>query len=283
MPHLTTSKQCIQKPVYTSCILMLILFSFYTTAAQQQDEIPPHQTFTLFSEKVNESRTINVWTPPEYDNPAASFPVLYMPDGGINEDFSHIAATIADLVKRKKIYPVILVGIENTQRRRDLTGPTIIEKDKAIAPIIGGAAQFRAFISEELFPFIDKRYRTSEQKGIIGESLAGLFVTETFLLHPGLFDFYIAFDPSLWWNNKFLLQQANALLKAFPATPKKFWFAASGTKDILGAVRKLAKIIGTSKIKNLDWQYTEERKEKHNTIFRAAKEKALIWSMGIKQ
>ena len=73
-----------------------------------------------------------------------------MPDGGIiDEDFPHIANTIAELMKTKKIPPIILVGIANTQRRRDLTGPTEVAKDKEIAPIVGGSEKFRAFILEE--------------------------------------------------------------------------------------------------------------------------------------
>ncbi len=79
---------------------------------------------------------------------------------------------------------MILVGIENTQRRRDLTGPTEDEEDKKIAPVVGGSEKFRAFINNELFTEINKRYRTGSEKGIIGESLAGLFVMKTFYTTP---------------------------------------------------------------------------------------------------
>ena len=42
-----------------------------------------------------------------------------MADGGIiDEDFPHIANTIAELMKTKKIPPIILVGIENTAKKR---------------------------------------------------------------------------------------------------------------------------------------------------------------------
>ena len=39
--------------------------------------------------------------------------------------------------------------------------------------MVGGSAAFRAFIAEELVPEIERRYRTSGARGIIGESLAG--------------------------------------------------------------------------------------------------------------
>ena len=183
------------------------------------------------------------------------------------------------MIKANKILPVILVGIENIQRRKDLTGPTTIEKDKENAPEIIGSEQFRAFINDELIPEINRRYRTTNKKGIIGESLAGLFVTETFLLKPELFDFYIAFDPSLWWSDKYLVKTANEYLDKFPDTKKTFWFAGSGAKDISKTVRRLSDILKTKNSKNIKWEYSNEKKEKHNTIFRATKEKAITWTL----
>ena len=202
-----------------------------------------------------------------------------MLDGGIKEDFPHIANTIAELIEAKKIPQIILVGIQNTQRRKDLTGQTRVEKDKEIAPVVGGSEQFRAFIAEELFPEVKKRYRATNKKGIIGESLAGLFVTETFILKPDLFDFYIAFDPSLWWNDQHLIKHTNKYLETFPTNQKTFWFTASGTKGISEPTAKLADILKAKNIKNINWNYSPEQKEKHSTIFRATKKKALIWTL----
>jgi predicted alpha/beta superfamily hydrolase len=257
-------------------INFLIVFNLQ---AQQNDSIPKHDTFTIASKKVNETRVINVWLPSEYSTSADALPVLYMADGGIQEDFPHIANTLAELINLKKIKPIILVGIENTQRRRDLTGETIIEEDKKIAAVVGGSKEFRAFIQEELFLEINKKYKTTAKKGIIGESLSGLFVTETFLLQPDMFDFYIAFDPSLWWNDTYLVKTANEELKHFSTKPKTFWFAGSSAKDIFKSTNKLAEILTSKNIQNLNWKYSPEKKEKHHTIFRATKEKALIWTL----
>lgn len=262
--------------IFLSGILFLTSCS---NASQPNDPIPEHETFTIQSKQVGEERTINVWTPEDYKSNIDSLMVLYMPDGGIKEDFPHIANTLNELVKANKIPPVILVGIENTQRRKDLTGPTIVEKDKEIAPIVSGSAQFRTFINEELIPEINNRYRTTNKKGIIGESLAGLFVTETFLLKPEMFDFYIAFDPSLWWNDKYLIKTANEHLDRFPDTKKTFWFAGSGAKDISETVGKLSDILKTKNSENIHWEYSNEKKEQHHTIFRATKEKAITWTL----
>lgn len=162
----------------------LIFFSCCFNAHAQSDPLPPYQTFQIKSVKVNEIRTINVWLPDNYNTSLDSLPVLYMADGGIKEDFPHVANTLAALIASKKIKPIILVGIENTQRRLDLTGPTLIEKDREIAPKVGGSENFRNFINDELFPEINKRYRTTNEKGIIGESLSGLLSSKRFYCNP---------------------------------------------------------------------------------------------------
>lgn len=270
------------KSICWHLLFAIVLLSSCAIAAQPNDPIPDHDTFTIDSKKVGETRTMNVWTPPGYKESNDSLPVLYMPDGGLKEDFSHLANTLAELVASKKIQPLILVGIENTQRRRDLTGPTEVAKDKEIAPVVGGSENFRAFIKNELFDEINKRYRTTNEKGIIGESLAGLFVTETFILHPDMFDYYIAFDPSLWRNNKELISTSHEHFLKFPTTPKRFWFAGSGAEDVSSTVGELAKVMENENMENLKWKYSDEPKEKHSTIFRATKEKALIWTLNAK-
>lgn len=261
---------------FLACFLLLAC----QNNAQPQDPIPTHDSFTIESKILSETRTINIWTPLNYKTSSDSLTVLYMPDGGIKEDFPHIANTLAELIESKRIKPVILVGIENTVRRRDLSGPTEVEEDKKIAPVIGGAEKFRAFIDVELFPEINKRYRTNSEKGIIGESLAGLFIVETLFTNPDMFDFYIAMDPSLWWNNQLLVKTAKTNLAQFPASSKRFWFAGSSAKDIAKHTKELAKILTEVNPTNLKWTYSNEPKEKHHTIYRATKEKALVWALG---
>lgn len=262
-----------------SYVLLAILLISCGSATPPADPIPAHETLNIESKILGETRVINIWTPPDYAKTGDSLPVLYMPDGGVKEDFPHIANTLSELIVSKKIPPTILVGIENTERRRDLTGPTKIAKDKEIAPVVGGSANFLNFITTELIPEINQKYRTTAEKGIIGESLAGLFVTETFFKHPDSFDYYIAFDPSIWWNDFDLGKTAKTDLSKFPTTEKRYWFAGSGATDISTHTQGLAKILKSANLPNLKWTYSDEPKEEHSTIFRATKEKAMIWTM----
>ena len=268
-----------QKTIYLLFTAILI-FSCKNNAVMHNDPIPKHDSLTISSKIVNEDRIINIWTPPKYKQSTDSLPVLYMPDGGIKEDFPHIANTLAKLIEQKSIPPIILVGIQNTERKRDLTGPTEIEEDKKIAPVVGESQNFRNFIKNELIVEIDKRYRTTNKKGIIGESLAGLFVVETLELQPNLFDFYIAMDPALWWNDQFLVKKAKENFKNNPIEKEtKFWFAGSNVQKETPFITELSNIIMTEKPKNLLYNYSDEPNEEHGTIYRATKEKALIWTL----
>lgn len=81
------------------------------------------ETFTIASKTLGEVRRINVYLPPGYaESPTTRLPVLYMPDGGMAEDFLHVAGLVQLSVGNGTMRPFVLVGIENTERRRDMRG-----------------------------------------------------------------------------------------------------------------------------------------------------------------
>jgi predicted alpha/beta superfamily hydrolase len=228
-------------------------------------------TFTIESKVMGETRRINVYLPPGYsESPDVRLPVLYMPDGGIAEDFLHVAGLVQVSVGNGTMRPFLLVGIENTQRRRDMTGPTENAEDKKIAPRVGGSETFRAFIRDELMPQVKKRYRTTDETAIVGESLAGLFVVETFLLAPDMFDTYIAFDPSLWWNDQKLVNGAAERLRSHPKLEKRLYFASSDQKEIAEIAQRFAELLGKNAPSGVRWHYEKMPEEKHSTIYHPA-------------
>lgn len=255
--------------------LVAALLAFASCATQTRDPIPRHDSITLDSGSLGEERTINIYTPAAYlTDPKARFPVLYMPDGGMDEDFPHIVATVASLIDEGAIAPMLVVGIPNTMRRRDLTGPTSITQDRTIAPVVGGSADFRAFLREELIPNIERRYRCSDRRAIVGESLAGLFVVETMLLEPKMFDCYIAVSPSLWWNDHKLVRDAASHLDAGKSHKMQLYLTCADETDIVPFAAQLAAIIGERAPGNLSMVFEPMPNERHHTIFRASKERA---------
>lgn len=264
------------------CALALLLLA-RTIAAQAApppapaDPIPPHDTFTVASRAVGEARRINVHVPSGYTASATTrFPVLYMPDGGLDEDFPHVVNTVDSLISLGAIRPVIVVGIPNTERRRDLTGPTRVHSDSTIAPHVGGSAAFRRFIRDELMPVVRQRYRTTDERSIVGESLAGLFIVETFLLEPAMFDRYVAFDPSVWWNNGALVDSAAAHIALLDNKPRTLFIGTSA--DMTDVAARLATLLRGAR-PALTFEYAPRADLTHATIFRALAPQALARSL----
>ena len=247
-----------------------------TVRVPRTDSVLAHETFTIQSARVGEARKINVYTPPRYIGTRREYPVLFMPDGGLDEDFPHVIKTVDSLIEARAIRPIIVVGIPNTERRRDLTGPTRVKSDSAIAPRVGGSAEFRRFLHEELVPEITRRYRTTGERGIMGESLAGLFVVEQFLLDPGLFNHYIAFDPSVWWNSGALVDASASLIARFDAKPRTLYLATSKEPSTAVGIARLDSLLRAAPPKGLRWTYERRVDLEHSTIFRGVKPKALV-------
>jgi predicted alpha/beta superfamily hydrolase len=244
-------------------------------AQQKAAALVVGDTFTIDSKILGETRRINVYLPPGYaESRDARVPVLYMPDGGMAEDFLHVAGLVQISVTNATMRPFLLVGIENTQRRRDLTGPTSNEEEKKIAPRVGGSEAFRRFIRDELMPQVRGRYRTTSESAIVGESLAGLFVVETFLVEPELFDTYIAIDPSLWWNNQELVNSAAERLRSRPNLEKTLYLANSNEERVEGVAQRFAEVMSKNAPSRTHWHFEPMPDEKHSTIYHPAALKA---------
>ncbi|MED5595647.1 alpha/beta hydrolase [Janthinobacterium sp. P210006] len=233
------------------------------------------ESFVIDSKALKEKRHINVYMARAWDTPPdAPLPVLYMPDGGVAEDFLHVAGLLQVSVANGTMRPFMLVGMQNTQRRRDLTGPTENAEDRKIAPVVGGASAYRDFIRDELMPEVKRRYRTTGETAIVGESLAGLFVVETYLLEPQLFDHYLAFDPSLWWNHGALPRQAAALLAKGKPGKRSLYLASSSETGIAVEVQRLSEVLEKQAPPGLQWHQEKMPAETHGTIYHPAALKA---------
>jgi predicted alpha/beta superfamily hydrolase len=123
-------------------------------------------------------------------------------------------------------------------------------------------------------PQVKARYRTSKETAVVGESLTGLFVVETFLLEPDLFDTYLAFDPSLWWDDQRLVADAARHLRAWPKLERTLYFASSEEKELTRITQRLATILAREAPPSVHWHYAKMPEEKHATIFHPAALKA---------
>ena len=94
------------------CLFLLAAHALRAQSPGAPGPLTIGQTFTLVSKVLGETRHINVYLPPGYaDSAALRLPVLYMPDGGVQEDFLHVAGLVQVSVGNGTMRPFILVGI----------------------------------------------------------------------------------------------------------------------------------------------------------------------------
>jgi predicted alpha/beta superfamily hydrolase len=167
---------------------------------------------TLASQALGEARTINVVLPAGYAKATAKrYPVIYLIDGGVDQDLLHVAGVVQLGSIWGRMGEAILVGVETKDRRRELVGKTTDPELLKKYPTAGSSAAFRAFLRDEVKPLIDTFYRTSGKGVVVGESLAGLFIVETYMAEPTLFEGYAAIDPSLWWDKEALAKRTDSI------------------------------------------------------------------------
>jgi predicted alpha/beta superfamily hydrolase len=197
--------------------------------------------------------------------------VLYLLDGGIHEDFLHIAGIASLAADFRGIREFILVGIEGIDRYHDLTHPTTVEADRQRLPTSGGADRFRGFLEAELKPFVEQRFRVTDESVLMGESAAGLFVVETLLRRPGLFQGYVAVSPMLWWDGGSLAREAPSLLgKPFPPARRLYLTIADEGGAMREGVDRLVEALKSVAPPDLVWTFVPMEHESHGTAFHPA-------------
>jgi hypothetical protein len=223
---------------------------------------------TIMSKSLGEERTLNIYLPQSYAEGDARYPVIWLIDGGIRQDFPHIAGLAQYGALSGLFREAIVVGVETRDRQRELTSPVADPEYLNEFPTHGGAAEFRAFIAEEAMPLIASAYRASGEDIALGESLAGIFIVESFLKAPGLFDSAVAISPSLWWDHGALAKGAAADLKRFDATERKIYLAiANEGGEMDAAMRALVDAIRKAKRPGLAWTFADRKDLTHATIY----------------
>jgi len=192
--------------------IVLIVLQYLTIHAQSKD-ITIGTIEILHSKILDEDRKIWIHIPKDevdYEGVDLKYPVLYLLDG--NGHFSSVVGMIERLSSKysdRAIPKMIVVGIENTDRTRDLT-PTKGNSahpyvSESLAEQSGGGENFLKFIKEELMPYIESNSPANSYKMFVGHSFGGLTVMHAFRHHTSFFNSYIAIDPSMSWSDGVLL------------------------------------------------------------------------------
>ena len=258
-------------------LALLALIACAPASAAAPEPIVIGQSWRLPSRLLGAERIINVWTPPGYSEGDRRYPVLYLVDGGLAQDFHHISGLAQLGALSWQTQEMIVVGIETVDRRRELAFP--VRRDLALQkeyPTAGESALFRRHLIEEVKPLIEAGYRTSGEDALLGESLAGLFIVETLLRQPGPFDTYIAIDPSLWWDDGRLSEEAAALLARHGPERRRLWLSiGSETADQPEHVDRLLAALRTRPASGLQLRFEPGPGLTHATIYHPTAYEAL--------
>lgn len=192
-------------------VLLVIWLSAFlgVLQAQQTSDLSIGQVHTLQSTVLHEERQINIALPYAYDTSKA-YPVVYVLDGGMDEDFLHITGLFQFFGMMYGLQEFIVVGVVNVDRKRDFTFAPMDSTYIREFPTTGHSGDFIQFLKQELIPFVQQNYRVNDTALYIGQSLGGLLTTEIVLHHPSMFSHYFIVSPSIWWDNGRLLEEAKA-------------------------------------------------------------------------
>lgn len=222
------------------CLLANLAFA---QGKEENQNIVIGKTDSVQSNILGEQRKIWVHVP---DGANQQYPVAYVLDG--DGHFSSVVGMTQQLslINGNTMCPkMIVVGIPNTDRTRDLT-PTHVDADLPMmdstsAKTSGGGENFIAFIEKELMPYIEAKYPTAPYKILIGHSFGGLTVMQTFTHHNHLFNAYICIDPSMWWDKEKLLKQTEKVLAEKKFEGKFLYLGIANTLEDGMNIKKVRK------------------------------------------
>jgi len=143
----------------------------------------------LHSDVLDEDRLLLIYLPRDYEDSDLSYPILYVCYGDQVRGYFAEAVHIVDrLSEEGRIPRMIIVGVANVQRYRDLSPDERQGRPSGIEP-------FSRFVSEEMIPFVDGMYRTKDFRVLMGPQAGAEFGFNTLAKRPGLFDAFILENP----------------------------------------------------------------------------------------
>lgn len=232
----------------------------------------------VHSAVLDEDRLIQVSLPASYDEfSTQNYPVLYLLDGESN--FHYLTGMMAKLSRAP--YPaipeMIVVGIVNTDRTRDLT-PSVVapDADESITKgragsKNGGNPQFFEFLETEVMPYIEKEYRTSDLTVFVGHSFGGITALNHLINGQKKMNAYIVHDPSIWWDSG-VMQKRYEALKGTEIAPTKLFLTQAGEavkdgqEEHYNNVQSFNSYLQTNPIDGLSYQFEGYAGEDHGSV-----------------
>ncbi|PLX12440.1 MAG: hypothetical protein C0598_06000 [Marinilabiliales bacterium] len=210
------------------------------------------------SEILQENRELIIYTPASYAFTNKKYPVLFLLDGKFH---FHHASGIVDFLSTQSIIPeMIVVAVVNTDRNKDFTPTKLSQR-----PQSGGADKFMDFFDKEVFPYLEKNYRTSNYRVLMGHSLGGTFATYALLQRPELFSSYISVSPYLMYDNNLLIRETLEKLKTDYKNKINFYMTVGNEPNYFETLDFFAQSVKTASPKGFNFSYVKRMDDNHGS------------------
>ncbi len=247
---------------------IILLVSTPSSAGSTGKDIVIGESVSIHSNILDEDRTIYIHTPSGYRDGDEAYPVLYVLDG---MPYLQLAAGILRYHTMFYVLPnMIVVGIPNTDRNRDLT-PTssnIYEGEEVDwLQNTGGADNMLRFMKDELFPYIETNYRTQPFRIIAGHSFGALFAVHSLLSQPELFNAYLCISTSFWFDNNVLTRRVKSITPSI-AFPNRFLYLSVGGEESsmqINANQEFVELLRKQRPEGLTWTFDYLNDEDHGS------------------
>jgi len=195
----------------------------------------------LYIDTTKNERTLRISLPEDYLTSDKKYPVLYMHDGQnlFEDEMAYggvswgINDTIIDLLKKDLINDLIVVGIDNSEKRMFEYTPwkssSLVRK--VASKDIGGLGDvYSEFVVFKVKPYIDKHYRTKpdyEHTMLAGSSLGAFISTYIAVKYPKVFKHIGVFSLASWFNESAFLK----FLDHHDIDPSQRFFISIGSHE----------------------------------------------------
>ncbi len=230
--------------------------------------------------------------PRQYRTSGEDYGVLYLLDA----DYSFAIArnVVEHLSDRGDVQRLIIVGIAydgppayRLNRTRDYT-PSHVPKGgygSAYQAVSGGGPLFRQFMADDLIPFMEREYRTTSERVLVGHSYGGLFAIWVALTAPDLFDGYVIVSPSLWYDDGMIFGEEQRLAEGRDDWPLRLYLGVGSREinrqhDMVADLQRLASRLKGRGYPGLRLRSEVAADETHNSMFPRAFSNGLRFVFG---
>jgi len=202
-------------------LLSLLLAAAPSALAQKNgDDVSIGKYHTITSKVLGEERTVLIHLPEGYETSKDKYPVLYVLGGSAGALVEGVQAT-----SQRDVPPMIVVAIATNGYR--------VTSNLGLVPSEGSnpAKKYLQFISEELFPYVEQRFRVENHRTLYGASAMGVFVLYALLERPDAFAAYIASSPTVSYRYDYMAAKATSAARPLPRRNTRLYVVYGDKED----------------------------------------------------